>query len=186
MSASIQSRWILNSTTPRKSDRVSDLFVYQFSRDRVEAGDFSHFLGSYGLDALPKGRPLAALMNAFTFVVDGYNDHPDELHSIPAVRAFYGTFHRAWPYWLYFCNLDNEGLRMMVLCCLKTLSAVKVAGSAACRVSFEPIELIRFLGADFPPMNEISERAGLSEMDIYLRSKAVFEYFDLPYHAPPP
>ena len=34
---------------------MSDFFVYQFSRDRVEAGDFSHFLGIYGLDALPTG-----------------------------------------------------------------------------------------------------------------------------------
>ena len=165
---------------------MSDFFVYQFSRDRVEAGDFSHFLGMYGLDALPTGQPLAALMNAFIFTVDGYNDHPDELHSIPAVREFYGAFHRAWPYWLYFCNLDDDGLRIMVLCCLNTLSAVKVAGGVNCRVTFDPVELVRFIGADFPPMNLICERAGLSEMDIYLRSKAVFEYFGLPYDAPPP
>jgi len=165
---------------------MSDLFVYQFGRERVEAGDFSHFLGTFGLNAMPEERPLAALLNTFTFTVDGYNDHPDELHSIPAVRKFYAAFHRAWPYWLYFCNLDTDGLRMMVLCCLKTLSAVKVAGRTDCMVSFEPVELIRFLGADFLPMNLIFERAGLSETDIYLRSKAVFEYFGLPYNAPPP
>ena len=68
----------------------------------------------------------------------------------------------------------------------KTLSAVKVAGRADCRVTFDPIELIRFFGADFLPMNLLFERAGLGEIGIYLRSKAVFEYFDLPYHAPPP
>ena len=165
---------------------MSDLFVYQFSRERVEAGDFSHFLGIYDLDALPEGEPLARLMNTFTFMVDGYNDHPDELHSIPAVRKFYTAFHRAWPYWLYFCNLDTDGLRMMILCCLKTLTAVKVAGGTDCKVSFDPIELVRFLGADFMPMNLLCERAGLGEKDIHRRSKAVFEYFGLPYIGPPP
>jgi len=38
---------------------MSDFFVYQFSRDRVEAGDFSHFLGMYGLDCERRAKSAA-------------------------------------------------------------------------------------------------------------------------------
>jgi len=35
-----------------------DLVVYQFSRSKVQRGDFSHFLSVYGRDKLPAGRKL--------------------------------------------------------------------------------------------------------------------------------
>ena len=165
---------------------MSDFFVYQFSRDRVEAGDFSHFLGMYGLDALPTGQPLAALMNAFTFTVDGYNDHPDELHSIPAVREFYGAFHRAWPYWLYFCNLNVDTLTAMTMCCLPSINAMQVDGKANVAVTCEPLDQVNFIKHDFMPMNLMCEQARMSERGIYVRTKAVFEYFRLPFDAEPP
>ena len=165
---------------------MSDLVIYQFSRERVEAGDFSHFLKRFSPAALPAGSALAAQMDSLVCAIDGYDSHPDELHSIPAVRSFYAAFHRAWPYWLYFCNLEDESLKMMVLSCLETLSAVKIAGQPNCVVEFDPVELVRFLAADFLPMNALCERAGCSEAAIYHRSKAVFEYFGLPYDAPPP
>ncbi len=49
-----------------------------------------------------------------------------ELHSIPEVRQFYTAFHEAWPYWLYFCNVETEEFYMMVLCCLPSIAAVKI------------------------------------------------------------
>lgn len=48
------------------------------------------------------------------------------------------------------------------------------------------MELLQWVAADFDPMNELCERAGLSERAIYGRSKAVFEYLGFPYDAPPP
>ena len=30
------------------------------------------------------------------------------------------------PYWLYFCNLEQDGLKAMVAACLSTFTAIKV------------------------------------------------------------
>jgi len=48
------------------------------------------------------------------------------------------------------------------------------------------MELVRWLAAGFAPMNVMCERAGLSEREIFERTKALFEYFDLPFDAPAP
>lgn len=50
----------------------------------------------------------------------------------------------------------------------------------------DSLELLRWVAADFDPMNALCERAGLSDRAIYDRLKAVFEYFGFPYDAPPP
>ena len=157
------------------------LIFYQFSRDKVERGDFSHFLSLYALDKLPTGRRLREMMNAMMFGIEGYDDDPREVHSIPEIRRFYTTFHDAWPYWLYFCNLDTESLRMMVLCSLPSVIAMKVDGRPNVAVEFDRLELLHFLSRDFPPMNSICERGEMFERLIYERTKAVFSYFDLPF-----
>ncbi|MHB8519933.1 MAG: hypothetical protein ACYDH9_04160 [Limisphaerales bacterium] len=120
------------------------------------------------------------------FCVEGWDDDPRELHSIPEIRRFYAAFHEAWPYWLYFCNLDTEELRMMVLCCLPSLAVMQVDGRPDVAVEYDRRELLHFIGWDFEPMNSMCDRAEMVERLIYTRSKAVFEYFGLPFEAEPP
>lgn len=163
-----------------------NLVVYQFSRSNIERVDFSHFLSVYALEKLPSGRRLRDLMNALIFQVDGYNNDPREVHSISEIRQFYREFHKAWPYWLYFCNLDSEELQMMVLSCLPSIAAVKVDQAPNVVVEFDRVELLEFLRADFCSMNVMCERGGMFERLIYERTKAIFEYFKLPFDAPAP
>lgn len=163
-----------------------DLIFYQFSRTKVERGDFSHFLSLYGPDRLPTGAQLGGLIDRLAFGIEGYDHDPREIHSIPEIRRFYASFHEAWPYWLYFGNLDTEALRMMVMCCLPSIAALKIDGRPNVAVKYDPLELVRFIGRDFGPMNIMCDRAGLSERQIYDRTKAVFEYFQLPFDAEPP
>jgi hypothetical protein len=163
-----------------------DLVVYQFSREKMERVDFSHFLSVYGRDKLPTGRKLREMMNTLTFMIEGYDDDLREVHSIPEVRQFYAAFREAWPYWLYFCNLDSDELRTMVLCCLPSIVAVKVDRQPNVKVEYDRLELLEFLRANFGPMNAMCERGGLLEHLIYARTKAIFEYFRLPFDAPPP
>lgn len=165
---------------------ANDAVFYQFSRAKVERGDFSHFLSLYSPDKLPNGRRLRQMMNAFVFCIEGYDDDPREIHSIPEVRRFYRAFHEAWPYWLYFCNLDQDGLKTMVTCCMNSFTALQVDGQPTVGVEFDPVELLHFLSRDFAPMNIICDRGQMFERLIYDRSKAVFEYFGLPFDAPPP
>ena len=159
--------------------------LYQFSRSKVERGDFSHFLVIYAPDKLPRGRPLRDMMNTLTFVVEGFDDDPRELHSIPEVRQFYAAFYEAWPYWLYFCNVDTEGFYMMVLRCLPSIAALKIDHQPGVEVKLDKLELLDFIRTGFGPMNSLCDRAGLFEDRIHARTKAIFEYFKLPFDAPP-
>ncbi len=119
-------------------------------------------------------------MNSFVFCIDGYDNDPREIHSIPEVRKFYAAFHQAWPFWLYFCNLDQDGLKMMVLCCLKTFTAIKVDDQPKCAVQFDTNELTAFLAQDFAQMNVMCERAGMFEGLIQKRVQEIFAHFGLP------
>jgi hypothetical protein len=161
------------------------LVVYQFSRSKVELGDFSHFLNVYSPEKLPTGRRLREMTNTLTFMLEGFDDDPREVHSIPEVRSFYSAFRDAWPYWLYFCNLDTEELHMMVLCCLPSIAALKVDRQPGVAVEYDRLELLDFLRAGFVPMNAMCERGGMFENLIYDRTKAIFEYFRLPFDVPP-
>lgn len=159
---------------------------YQFSRDKVERGDVSDFLSRFHPDRLPAGPALASMMGTMAFAVDGYDTDPREIYAIPEVRRFYDAFHRAWPYWLYFCDLEQDNLKTMILCCLPSMTSMARRGSSRVGVEVDPMELLRFIAADFHPMNRMCERAGMSERSIHDRSRAVFETFGFPYDEAPP
>ena len=74
---------------------------------------------------------------------------------------------------------------MMVMCCLDSLDALKVQGEPQVQVQINPLEVVQFISGSFVPMNEMCERAGLSERQIYDRTKVVFEYFNLLFDAVP-
>lgn len=165
---------------------AGDAVFYQFSRSKVERGDFSHFLSLYSTDKLPSGRCLRQTMNSFVFYNEGWDDDQREIHSIPEIRRFYSAFHEAWPYWLYFCNLDTDTLRTMTMCCMNSLTAIKVDGSPQVQVECEPMELLQFLARDLTHMNAMCDRAQMFEDRIFNRTKQVFAYFNLPFDVTPP
>ena len=66
---------------------------------------------------------------------------------------------------------------MMAMFCLDVL---KVQGWGQAQVSIELLEVLNFISTGFVPMDEKCDRAGLSERQIFGRTKAVVEYFDLP------
>lgn len=163
-----------------------DLICYTFSRSKVEQRDFSHFLSLYSPDKLPDGRALQQMNNCFVFCIEGWDNDPREIHMVPEIRRFYSAFHDAWPYWLYFCNLDVDTLRAMTMCCLPSVNTMQVDGRTQVAVNCDPLDLITFIKRDFMPMNLMCERAEMFERGIYDRTKAVFEFFGLPFDAEPP
>ncbi len=164
----------------------ADLILYQFSRSKVERGDFRHFLSLYVPEKLPTGRRLREMMNRMVFCIDGYDDDAREIHSIPQVRRFYSAFHEAWPFWLYFCELGTDVLRNMVLCCLPSITSMQVDGRDEVAITYDQLEILNFPKRDFAPMNLMCERAEMFEERIYDRTKAVFAYFNLPFDGGPP
>jgi len=163
-----------------------DLIIYQFSREKVERGDFSHFLSLYGSANLPQGAALKQLRGRFVFCIEGYDVDPREIYLIDGVRWFYSALHEAWPYWLYFCDLHQDTLKTAVLCCLQTFTAFKVDGQTHCAVEYDLFELVQFIAHELPFMNGICERARMSEQEIFARTREVFLYFDLPFDTTAP
>jgi len=162
------------------------MIVYRFNRPNVERGDLRQFLALYGPDSLPKGAPLLELMDCFMFSVKGWDDDPREIHLIPEIRRFFSAFHEAWPYWLYFCNMDVENFLSMIACCLRSVKTIEIDGSDKLAAAFDKAEVVNFLKADSGPMSEMCERAGLSERGIYDRTKAIYQFWGLPFDAEPP
>jgi hypothetical protein len=48
------------------------------------------------------------------------------------------------------------------------------------------MDLINFIIKNFVPLNLMMERAGMSEMDIYNRTRDVFLHYKLPHNSEPP
>jgi len=163
-----------------------DAVVVIFSQAQVRQRKIAHFLKRYGSDALPEGPELAAMMGTFQFFVEGWNDDPQELYAIPEIRKFYQHFHNAWPYWFFFCDLNTETLMMMTLCLMPNMQSFKRLGEAKAAAECDPMDLIRFIQKNFGQLNAMMERAGMSELDIYNRTRDVFLHYKLPYDSPPP
>ena len=48
------------------------------------------------------------------------------------------------------------------------------------------MDLIQFVQKNFVPLNQMMERAGMSETDIYNRTRDVFLHYKLPFDSEPP
>jgi hypothetical protein len=156
---------------------------------KVERIDFSHFLSLYAPYKLPSGRRLRSMLGTLMFCIDGYDDDPREIHTIPEVRSFYSAFHQVWPYWLYFCDLNQDGLRMMTFCCLKSFTAIKVAGQPNCAVEFDlstrtvtvmqtttcPLHSDRFVAVKVDPIAELRNAIGTEQIDMPATPAAVWQ-----------
>lgn len=165
---------------------MNDPLMLIIPRVEVEAQNVAPLLRRFAPDKLPRGKELAAMMNTFHFAVHGYDDDPTEVYAIPAVRKYYQKLHREWPYAFYFCDLRGESLMMMTMCCLDNLSGKKHAGAPLAQVEIDPMELLKFIMDGWAPMNQMCEQADLSERAIYDRSKAIMNYYHLPFDVPPP
>lgn len=163
-----------------------DAIMVIFGKEQVRHCKTAHFLKRFGVDALPEGAELAAMMGKFQFLVEGFDDNPLEIYSIPEVRKFYQHLHRVWPYWFYFCDLRTETLTMMTMCLLPNISGFTRLGQPKAAAQYDPMDLIHFVQKNFVPLNLMMERAGMSEMDIYNRRRDVFLHYKLPFDSPPP
>jgi hypothetical protein len=157
-----------------------EMTFYQFSREMVEHGDFSHFLERFAPDKLPRGKHLAKMKGSLSFFVDGYNNDQRELYEIEEVRTFYSRLFDAWPYWLYFCTLETESLAMMVACRIANLKSFKLSGATSVKVELSLEDMTLFLSQAFGPMNSMFEQAWAPDTEIMDHTDAVMRYFHLP------
>ena len=96
------------------------------------------------------------------------------------VRRFYARFIEAFPGWLYFMSLEDDGLKVIVGCVLGDLTALKRDGSDQVQVSLDGLETLRFVARQLPGLNLMCERAGLTEAEIEALTYRVLAYLGMP------
>jgi len=62
-----------------------DATIIVFSKEQVRHFKLAHFLKRFGTDALPAGPELAKLMGTCQFLIQGWDDDPQELYAIPGI-----------------------------------------------------------------------------------------------------
>jgi hypothetical protein len=153
------------------------LAAIELSRPAIEAGDFSEFLETFGLEHLPTGPALRPFFNSFAFVADGFDEDQREIYEIPEIRAFYRSFRQAWPFWFFARDLEMPSLQALTFCCLASLRVVRRKGAPIQRVHLDQGELADFVLDNFEGMNLLFRHAGMTERENPDRSQRVFEYY---------
>jgi hypothetical protein len=75
---------------------------------------------------------------------------------------------------------------MMTLCLMPNLASFKRLGEPLAKVEYDPADLLPLISRDLGPLNAMMERAGMTELAIYERTRDVFRHFHLPFHVAPP
>lgn len=154
--------------------------VFEFTRDEVEAIDFTRFLKVFGPEQLPGGPELATVAGRVTFLVDGYDDDARKLWEIPEVRRFYNAWWNAWPYALYFADLNNDGFKVIASCCLDSLQWVVRADATTGRLSFNIDAVRSWTMPKLDYLTALSLRAGISEEACLTRWGELVTYLCVP------
>jgi hypothetical protein len=69
---------------------------------------------------------------------------------------------------------------------LPNIRGFKRLGEPKSGVEYDQADLLGFIEKNILPLNTLMERAAMSEMDIYNRTREIFLYFNLPFDASPP
>lgn len=154
----------------------NQLVFYIISREEIASGDTSRFLAEFGMPAGQRRRPRYP-MGSVMFSVNGYDHSPDELYSIPEVRAFFRKVHRQWPCWLYYSETISDCLRIIAFCVIDSIAARKIAGLPMARVSYSVKDIVRFLNEGLEPLSMLTLAAGLDDQAYLDRFQAVMDYF---------
>lgn len=151
--------------------------MHTFTQAEVEALDFERFDGMFAHWPQLWAMELRAKYDSLVFLVEGYDDHPDEIYCIPEIRRFYQELHKRWPWWAFFLNNSNASLAVAYLCLIDCVDSFKKDSSPMCAASFNPRPLLEIIRHDFGRMNYLWSIAGMSEEDNDRRSDEILNVF---------
>lgn len=156
---------------------MKQIIMDTFTKAEVEELDFNRFDALFGHWPQLWNRELREKFDSLVFLVDGYNEHPDEVYCIPKVRKFYQALHERWPWWCYFLNNLNGNLAVAYLCLLDSMDSFKKDTAPMAAASFDPRQILEILRHDFGRMNYLWQIAGMSEEDNDRRSDEILGIF---------
>jgi hypothetical protein len=140
------------------TDEIDAAFVVEISREDVEGINLEPFINTM---APYVANPKPFHMGAFFFLVDGYNDTPDEAYAIPAVRDYWQAMDARWPYTIFFANAKPElgcNIVNVIFSILKNITAA-TKGTEASTVEFCQSEVIEYFLQRKMPLIELNNKA---------------------------
>lgn len=161
------------TSSPRIDFRpgVSKPVLLMISRRQVEEVDIDSVL--FNLKPFLATREDAWLYRGqMVMSVDGYNEDPRELVDIPEVRAFLGELELQWPYWGFFFNQVDDGIKLLASCVCGT----SFPGRGA--VEIDAYKLGDFLNRAFAGMNSIFDKHKFPESELESMSRGLGEVIE--------
>jgi hypothetical protein len=133
--------------------------IYVFTREEIESLDLTRLLQDFSPEN--SKRNLRSLCSKWHFVVAGYDDDPEELYEIPAVRHFFSRATILWPAWTFGAATTSLSLWAIVLSVLPCLDVLK--NSTEVQISFENSQVVRLFEHCLPVFTLLSKKAALSK-----------------------
>jgi hypothetical protein len=148
-----------------------DFLTVVISRDEVDRDDRSAPLAT-----LKKLIQTPESIRAFRTRVDisffGYDENPQELFEIPAVRDYVAKLDNEFPYWLYFLARECTGLHCLALCMLPPFL------TAEARVRIHQQRLADLLERRWvPALNHLCTAAGEADEEADQLLDTALKYF---------
>lgn len=162
----------------RNRERDQRTIFYIVMRDEIERGDTSRFLANFG-PRTDKAR-LRDVEGRIAIAVAGYDNEPDELFTIPAVRNFFASIQRIWPCWLFLSGTQDDCLRSVMFCLLKNLTVCRCRRGRRVRVDASECAIRCFLTQSLPPAAILDNIAGIPRKRGGARIETIARYLGVP------
>ena len=156
---------------------MKQIIIHTFTKTEVETLDFSRFGALFAHWPQLWGMELRQKYDSLVLLVDGYNDHSDEIYAIPEIRSYFKELHRRWPWWAFFLSNENASMAVAYLCLVDEVNCFKRDAASTCAASFDPRPLLQILKHDFGRMNFLWQIAGMSEESNDRRTDEILEIF---------
>lgn len=157
--------------------KTKDITLIVISRDEVENGDLTRFLGSCS----PKHQDhrLAMLHGKVRFTIDGFDDDLAPLCIIPSVRNFFRFCHERWPCWSFFADLESDCLAMIAACVVPHLICVQRPRHKV-EVTTIQHDLVAFFEDGLPAVSYLHSRLCIDKKSGAELLHRVYRYLEIP------
>lgn len=163
-------------TRPARKQRAPDV-VFVIGTDEIQRGDFSRLREEFSLETPPER--LCELIGGITFAIAGYEDCSEELFEIQAVRAYFRQVNLHWPFWLAFCDLRSNSLKILASCVIRNLNALRRTDCRCSDVHIRKGDLSQFFLNAVPLAAAFHHLAGFSTGQGRKRLAAVAKHLGL-------
>lgn len=157
--------------------RDGDVVVVAFSRREVDAGQIGDALDRL-LNLSDNPDNVRRFRDRVSFVFEGRESDPREIHQVPEAVSFFRALTRSWPYWTHFAEKlgDTASLTIALLCDVVVVATG--AGVTGCSLR-DTAQLKTVLQQLFAGQNALYEAHGLSEDENMVTTDAFLAALDM-------